>query len=206
MSFTVSATGDGCKGMALSHMAPELLYPEKFGLRSCKVSKQADIYAFGMVIYEVLTGRPPFGAEKRRHPEIILRVLDGKRPRKPENAGDIGFGGGTWELVQRCWRRDRGGRPTVEKISKHFQHVERASSIVPPGPTIPVCEAASEPDGSSRDYGRCLLRFTPNRTNLTLYNTRSSTTPLKTLTLRAHWRTYHGPEASTSSRCARIRV
>ena len=160
-------------------MAPELLYPEKFGLRSCKVSKQADIYAFGMVIYEVLTGRPPFGAEKRRHPEIILRVLEGKRPRKPEKAGDIGFGGGTWELVQKCWHQDREERPTVERISKHFQHVERTSSTVPPGPTIPVCEAeaptASEPNSCTRDYGRCLLQLTPNRINLTSYNTRSST-------------------------------
>jgi len=165
MSFSVSVTGDESKG-TLSHMAPELLYPEKFGLHACKVSKQADIYAFGMVIYGVLTGLPPFGAEKRRHPEIIFRVLEGKRPRKPENVGDIGFGGGTWELVQKCWHQDREERPTVEKISKHFQYVARTSSIVPPGPKTPVCEAgaptASEPDSFSEDYGRCLLQLTLN--------------------------------------------
>jgi len=36
-------------------MAPELLVPPKFGLDMCTPSKEADIYAMGMVIYEVRT-------------------------------------------------------------------------------------------------------------------------------------------------------
>lgn len=173
----MSMTRDECKG-TLSHMAPELLHPEKFYLGACLVSKQADIYAFGMVVYEVLTGCPPFGPEKFRHPEIILRVIEGKRPRKPEEVGDIGFGGGTWELVQQCWHQDREERPTVEEISKHFRCIARTSSIVPPGPTIFVCDAeaptASEPD-HSKDFGQSLFQLTPDRSNLTLYNIHSST-------------------------------
>jgi serine/threonine protein kinase len=35
-------------------MAPELLSPEKYGLDRRIASKEADIYAFGMVVYEVL--------------------------------------------------------------------------------------------------------------------------------------------------------
>lgn len=34
-------------------MAPELLYPEKYGLSHSIPSKESDIYAFGMLIYEV---------------------------------------------------------------------------------------------------------------------------------------------------------
>ena len=132
-------TGDEFKGIS-SHRAPELMYPERFGLRTSQVSKQADIYAFGIFIYEVLTGRPPFEAEKLLYLKIVLHVLGGGRPRKPENAGDIGFGGGTWELVQQCWHQDRDERPTVEKVSEHFQRVAGTSSIVPPGPTIPYFE------------------------------------------------------------------
>lgn len=166
MSFVVSASADESKG-TWTHMAPELLYPEKFGLRTSRVSKQADIYAFGMVVYEVLTGRIPFGVEKRRHQEVILRVMQGKRPNKPEKAAEIGFGGGTWELVQRCWDENRNERPTADKILEHFRRVARTSTVVPPGPTIPVHgaehTATSEPDSSSGDFCQCLLRIThPN--------------------------------------------
>lgn len=34
-------------------MAPELLIPEEYGLTESRSSKQSDIYAFAMVIYEV---------------------------------------------------------------------------------------------------------------------------------------------------------
>ena len=143
-------------------MAPELLYPAKFGLRSCRVSKQADVYAFGMVIYEVLTGRPPF--QRTRHPEVVLIVMEGKRPRKPEKAADIGFGGGTWELVQQCWDEERGERPTVEQVSEHLQRVAGNSSIIPPGPTTPAysetgASAASVSVGASESPSQCLLQL-----------------------------------------------
>ena len=34
-------------------MAPELLCPSMFGKTKCQVSKEADVYAFGMVILQV---------------------------------------------------------------------------------------------------------------------------------------------------------
>ena len=34
-------------------MAPELLAPSRFGLDKCKPSKEADVYAMGVVIYQV---------------------------------------------------------------------------------------------------------------------------------------------------------
>ena len=114
-------------------MAPELLLPTKFGLCNTRVSKQADVYAFGMVVYEVLTGCPPFGKEGRRSAEVTMRVIEGKRPSKPENAEDTGFDGGTWKLVQQCWNGNRDKRPTVEDICNHFQRVARTSTVLPPG-------------------------------------------------------------------------
>ena len=40
-------------GGTMHFMAPELLSPNKFGKAKCQVSKEADIYAFGMVILQV---------------------------------------------------------------------------------------------------------------------------------------------------------
>ena len=44
----------------VSFMAPELLYSAKFGLEKGLPSKEADIYALGMTVYQVLTGKWPF--------------------------------------------------------------------------------------------------------------------------------------------------
>ena len=40
-------------GGTITFMSPELLVPEEFGQKGAKPTPQADIYAFGMVIYQV---------------------------------------------------------------------------------------------------------------------------------------------------------
>lgn len=76
-----------------THMAPELLHPRKFGLPYSRVSVQADIYPFGTLVYEVLTGRSPSSVEGFWQEEFTLHIIEGRRPSKPDKAGDIGFGG-----------------------------------------------------------------------------------------------------------------
>jgi len=46
---STSALGGG----TTPFMAPELLAPSKFGKIKCQVSREADVYAFGMVILQV---------------------------------------------------------------------------------------------------------------------------------------------------------
>jgi hypothetical protein len=41
-------------GGTTSFMAPQLLVPSKFGLEKCTPTKEADIYAMGMTLYQVL--------------------------------------------------------------------------------------------------------------------------------------------------------
>ena len=41
------------EGGTITFMSPELLVPEEFGQKGSKPTPQADIYAFGMVIYQV---------------------------------------------------------------------------------------------------------------------------------------------------------
>jgi len=111
-------------------MAPELLNPEKFGKTNSRPTLPAHMYAFGMVIYEVLTGFDPFYDQKFGTIQLVCRVLDGARPTKPGNPGEIGFGNGTWELVNKCWKTKSARRPTIEPVLTHLGRVS-GSSIVP---------------------------------------------------------------------------
>ena len=42
-----------CDLWSVRWLAPELLFPEKFGLGGARRTKETDIYAFTMVMYEV---------------------------------------------------------------------------------------------------------------------------------------------------------
>ena len=105
-------------------MAPELFR------RGAKFSKEADMWAFGMVVYEVVTGARPFG---RRNSEI---VVFGARPNTPEDPVAVGFGQGTWEFAERCWDANWEQRPTAAEALEHFGRVAGTSTVVDPGATI----------------------------------------------------------------------
>lgn len=49
MAAAMTSAGGG----TVRWMAPELLNPEEYGFTHCHPSKESDIYALGMVIYEV---------------------------------------------------------------------------------------------------------------------------------------------------------
>ena len=134
-TFTPSTQGGrstSTVGGTVLFMAPELLTPGTFGLAKSRPTQPADIYAMGMVIYEVLTGSYPFSNLNLGSFEIVFRVSAGERPTKPGNAEGIGFGSGTWELVQECWKTKSARRPTVERVVQHLEHVSATSAPVPP--------------------------------------------------------------------------
>lgn len=102
-------------------MAPELLRPDKFDLSKGVPSKEADVYALGMTVYQVLTGRWPFFP--KREVEVGLAVISGQRPLKPENAEEIGMTEVLWNLMERCWRADRATRPPTTEVLREFYEI-----------------------------------------------------------------------------------
>jgi len=95
-------------------MSPELLDPGKFGMQESRPTKESDCYALGMVIYEVLSDGGPFGLLSEA--AVILRVLRGERPRRPE--GDEGrlFTDGIWGILDLCWRSQPRERISAKAI------------------------------------------------------------------------------------------
>lgn len=118
-------------------MAPELLDPDKFGKRSSRPTKPADMYALGMVIYEVLTGLDPFHDGDVAGLSLIRLVVNGARPAKPRDAEKLGLGSRTWELVRKCWKRDSEGRPVIGLVLEHLVHVSGSPMEVDLASKIP---------------------------------------------------------------------
>ena len=102
------------EGGTTQWMSPELLDPAKFGLADGCSTKESDCYALGMVIYEVLSGQSPFpscGAGT-----VILKVLDGERPARPQGAEGTRFTDAIWGMLECCWKPRPQDRPSVEAV------------------------------------------------------------------------------------------
>jgi serine/threonine-protein kinase len=125
LDFGISKTNDGGPSGLTQTSAmmgsPHYMSPEQM-MSSKDVDARADIWALGVILYELLAGAPPFAADTL--PEIVFMVtqrdsppLAGKRPDVPT---------GLAEVVGRCLLRDPAQRyANVAKL---------ASALAPFGP------------------------------------------------------------------------
>ena len=95
-------------------LAPEIIKPLPCATGVAVESRSADIFAFGMLVIEVLTGRIPF--EEQGESRAAHRILEGGRPGLPQNAEDVGLAVPMWGLIQRCWDADPAMRPEIEEV------------------------------------------------------------------------------------------
>ena len=130
------------QGGTIQWMSPELIDPERFGLKKTRPTKESDCYALGMVIYEVLSGQTPFAPWKA--PLVIQRVLEGQRPGRPEREEGTPFTDGIWEMLERCWKPQPNERISAEVV---LQHLEGS-----PSPLQPDVGGIEEPDNDERSY------------------------------------------------------
>ena len=114
-------------GGMLQWMSPELIDPESFNLTESRPTKESDCYALGMVIYEVLSGQTPF-APSRGLP-IILKVMGGERPKRPQGKEGALFTDDLWRTLQYCWKTDPDKRVDAKVV---LQCLERTSLLPRP--------------------------------------------------------------------------
>ena len=107
-------------------MSPELFDPEKFDLNDGRPTKHSDCYALGMVIYEVLSGEVPFSTCS--HHLVVVKVLAGERPARPQGTGGAWFMDGVWEILERCWVPQPENRPNIEDVLRCLEKVSMSRS------------------------------------------------------------------------------
>jgi len=101
--------------------APEILQAFKNKVvneRPDLFTNASNVYSYGMVCYEILTGKLPFEG----HPTYDFDlVLSGQQPEVPHDVDK-------WvrNLLQRCWQFDPSARPTFGEILKLLEANSKA--------------------------------------------------------------------------------
>ncbi len=119
---TASLTQTGAVVGTLEYMSPE----QHQGLPN--VDPRADIYALGVILFEMLTGRPPFFGPTARHDHLETR------PPKPSSLAPIGAA--MDEVIRTCLAKQPPGRyPSVaalrEALAAAWSRDERSGSARP---------------------------------------------------------------------------
>ncbi|MDX1335327.1 MAG: serine/threonine-protein kinase [Gammaproteobacteria bacterium] len=97
-----SMTGHGKLQGTLCYMSPEQIQ------RDPDISFSTDIYSLGSVLYEVLTGQPPFDSEKTYE---ILDMVENQQPVKPSEVSKYPVPRILEDLCMRCLEKDAAARP-----------------------------------------------------------------------------------------------
>jgi serine/threonine protein kinase len=106
-------------------MSPELLVPDQFNLKESCPTKASDCYALGMVIYEILSGKIPFYEDSTY--AAVLKILEGKRPTRPQESKGGRFTDGIWEMLGRCWRHQPTHRISAKSVPLYLVNLPQDS-------------------------------------------------------------------------------
>lgn len=97
----------------LSWMAPEALLDSKY-------TKESDVYSYGMVLWEIVSGQQPF-QELQAPIKIMGRIIEGDRPAMPPHT-DPGYAA----IVRRCWDWQPHARPSFDFVVRELEKLPGA--------------------------------------------------------------------------------
>ncbi|MET9777123.1 serine/threonine-protein kinase [Streptomyces sp. NPDC006367] len=80
-----------------------------------------DIYGAGILLYELVTGRPPFGGGTAL--EVLHQHLSAE-PRRPSTVPDP-----LWTVIERCLRKNPDERPSAENLARGLRVVAEGIGV-----------------------------------------------------------------------------
>ena len=63
----------------------------------------------------MLCGRAPYD-DLTNTALVVAEIAKGTRPKKPEDATNLGITDELWETVERCWSTEKDGRPSLGAV------------------------------------------------------------------------------------------
>ncbi len=103
--FGLAGHVEDIHGTEIRYGTPAYQAPEQFAGK--QVSVQSDLYALGLVLYEIFTGKRVFDAQSR---EDLVRLQESGTPSRP-SAHVNGLNPGIERVILRCLERDPKDRP-----------------------------------------------------------------------------------------------
>lgn len=116
-----SITGHGKVQGTLCYMSPEQIR------RDPDISYSTDIYSLGSVLYEVLTGKPPFDSDVSQ--EILDMVLN-EQPAKPSEVTKYPVPKSLEKLCLKCLEKNPANRPASMDDVLHILQQEWAAELL----------------------------------------------------------------------------
>ncbi|MFG2477047.1 protein kinase [Streptomyces fagopyri] len=80
-----------------------------------------DIYGAGILLYELVTGRPPFSGDSAL--EVLHQHLSAE-PRRPSTVPDP-----LWTVIERCLRKNPDQRPSAENLARGLRAVAEGVGV-----------------------------------------------------------------------------
>ncbi|RHZ78472.1 hypothetical protein Glove_164g36 [Diversispora epigaea] len=91
----------------LPYIAPEVLSGEEY-------TKAADVYSFGIIAYEMVTGFPPY-PDIPHDLDLAMKICNGLRPKIPFHIPKL-----ITRMIMRCWDARVTYRPTFEELKNEL--------------------------------------------------------------------------------------
>ncbi|RHZ73040.1 hypothetical protein Glove_233g39 [Diversispora epigaea] len=92
----------------LPYIAPEVLVGDE------EYTKAADVYSFGIIAYEMITGFPPY-PDIPHDKDLAMKICNGLRPKIPFHTPKL-----VTRTIMRCWDARVTHRPTFEELYDEF--------------------------------------------------------------------------------------
>ncbi|MBN3930260.1 serine/threonine protein kinase [Streptomyces verrucosisporus] len=80
-----------------------------------------DVYGAGILLYELVTGRPPFGGG------TALELLQRHLTEEPQRPGNVPLP--LWTVIERCLRKNPGERPGAENLARALRTVAEGIGV-----------------------------------------------------------------------------